>query len=122
MRGMSGKSQIHKALAVLFLEHALHEKGLQRHISGGTLVSSKERNALFVLLLNNWSSAGHTLISFFCWFEVRIRLFVIPKKNSQECSRLAGQQKRGLSPCPIDLRASRPIQPRGASLLRRALP
>ena len=32
--------------------HALHEKGLQRQIGAGTLVSSQERRALFVPLIN----------------------------------------------------------------------
>ena len=32
--------------------HALHEKGLQRQISVVTLVSSQERRALFVPLIN----------------------------------------------------------------------
>ena len=45
-------------------EHALHEKGLQRQIGVGTLVSSQERRALFVLLINRWSNADQLLILF----------------------------------------------------------
>ena len=35
-----------------FLGHALHEKGLQRQIVDGTLVSSQEERALLVPLIN----------------------------------------------------------------------
>ena len=52
MQGMSGNSQTHKALAVHLPEHALHEKGLQKQIGVGTLVSSQEQRALFVPLIN----------------------------------------------------------------------
>ena len=44
--------------------HALHEKGLQGQIGDGTLVSSQERRALAVLVINRLSNAGQTLISF----------------------------------------------------------
>ena len=44
--------------------HALHEEGLQRQIGVGTLVSSQERRALFVPLINRWSNAGQPLILF----------------------------------------------------------
>ena len=50
--------------------HALHEKGLQRQIGVGTLVSTQERKALFVPLVNRGfcSSVGskyELYISFF---------------------------------------------------------
>ena len=66
-------------------------------------------------LINRWfySSVG---------FKYKIKLFVLPKRRSRECSRFAGGQERGLSSCRIDLTASRPIQPRAAPLLRRAPP
>ena len=44
--------------------HALHEKGLQRQKVDGTLVSSQERRALFVTVINRLSTAGQPLISF----------------------------------------------------------
>ena len=50
--------------------HALHEKGLQRQKSVGTLVSSQERRALAVPVINRLSTAGQPLISFlhrFTW-------------------------------------------------------
>ena len=57
------------ARKIIILGHALREKGLQRQISVGTLVSSQERRALFVSLIyrgytadepavNRWSTAG----------------------------------------------------------------
>ena len=39
-------------------EHALHEKGLQRQIGVGTLVSSQERRALFVPRIYRGLTAG----------------------------------------------------------------
>ena len=36
--------------------HALHEKGLQRQVAVGTLVSSQQRRALAVPLTNRWST------------------------------------------------------------------
>ena len=38
--------------------HALHEKGLQRQVGVGTLVSSQERRALLVARINRGSTAG----------------------------------------------------------------
>ena len=43
--------------------HALHEKGLQRQIGVGTLVSSQERRALAVPLINRGSTAGQPLVN-----------------------------------------------------------
>ena len=43
--------------------HALHEKGLQRQISVGTLVSSQERRALAVLVVNRLSTAGQPRVN-----------------------------------------------------------
>ena len=47
---------------------------------------------------------------------------MLPKRRSRECSRFARGQDRGLSSYRIDPRASRPIQPHAAPLLRRAPP
>ena len=38
--------------------NALHENGLQRRKSAGTLVSSQERRAAVVPVINRWSTAG----------------------------------------------------------------
>ena len=54
--------------------------------------------------------------------QVRIRLFVLPKSRSEQCSRFAGGQKGGFYPGRIDLTASRPNQPRPAPPPRRAPP
>ena len=43
--------------------HALHEKGLQRQIGVGTLVSSQERRALVVPLINRLSTAGQPRVN-----------------------------------------------------------
>ena len=43
--------------------HALHEKGLQRQIGVGSLVSSQERMALFVALINGRSTGGQPVVS-----------------------------------------------------------
>ena len=42
--------------------HALHQKGLQKQIAVGTLVSSQQRRALAVPRLNHWSTAGQPLV------------------------------------------------------------
>ena len=47
--------------------HALHKKGLQRQTGVGTLVSSQQRKALAVPLLNRGSTAGQLLVNrLFC--------------------------------------------------------
>ena len=46
-----------------FPGHALHEKGLQRQIGVGTLVSNQERSAPAVPLINRLSSAGQPLVN-----------------------------------------------------------
>ena len=46
-----------------FPGHTLHEKGLQRQISDGPLVSSQERRAVAVPLINRGSTAGHPLVN-----------------------------------------------------------
>ena len=43
--------------------HALHEKGLQRQIGDGTLVSSQERRALAVPLINRGTIAGQPRVN-----------------------------------------------------------
>ena len=52
--------QIYETVFLVFPGHASHEKGLQRQRGADPLVSSQERRALFVSLINRWSSA------FFC--------------------------------------------------------
>ena len=49
-----------RCVAVSFPEHALHEKGLQRQLGVGTLVSNQGRRALVVPRVNRWfcSSVG----------------------------------------------------------------
>ena len=45
------------------LGHDLHEMGLQRQIGVGTLVSSQERRALAVPLINRLATAGQLRIN-----------------------------------------------------------
>ena len=71
--------------------HALHEKGLQRQIADGTLVSSKERRALLVPRINRgqtadeprfkwWSTAGFVPPLIYIGFP----LFVLAKSRSEQ--------------------------------------
>ena len=66
--------------------HALHAKGLQRQIGVVTLVSSQERRALLVPRLNRGSTAGQPVVLFLRRLYVRIRLFVLPKRRSEQLS------------------------------------
>ena len=63
--GLTTKCPGNRAVHVktLFPGHALHEKGLQRHIAVGTLFNSQQRRALAVLRLNRWSTAGQPLVN-----------------------------------------------------------
>ena len=98
--------------------HAVHEKGLQRQIGVGTLVSSQERRALAVPLINRGSTADFVPPSVYIGF----RLFVLPGRRPGQCLRFAGGQEGGLSPGRIDPTASRATQPRSPSPPRRAPP
>ena len=62
--------------------HALHEKGLQRQIGGGTLVSSHEQRALFVPRLNRGSTADFVPPS----VSIGFRLFVLLERRSSDVS------------------------------------
>ena len=70
--------------------YALHEKGLQRQISVGTLASSQERRALLVPRINRWSTAGFVPPSVY----IRFPLFVLPKSPPQHLP-LVRQSVRG---------------------------
>ena len=100
--------------------NALHEKGLQRQISVGTLLSSQERRALFVPLINRRLTADEPLVNrSFCFF--------VGFKNELDCScfrrdihksvldSLEGKQGGGKSLGRIDPTASCPTQPRPAA-------
>ena len=97
-----------RALFPHFPGHALHENSLQRQIRVGTLVSSQERRALAVPLMNRWSIADFVPPSVYIGF----RLFVLPKRCSGKCFRFAGGHEGRLSPGGIDPTAFRPTQPR----------
>ena len=105
-------------IVIIIPGHALHEKGLQRQIGDGTLVSSQERRALAVPLINRGSTADFVPPSVY----IRFRVFVLPKRRPGQFLRLAGGQEGGLSPGRIDTTASRPTQPRSPSPPRRAPP
>ena len=120
-----------RLLYVFFPGHALYDKDLQRQISVGTLVSSQERRALAVQLMNRLSFAGQSLVNCgsaadFVPLSVYmgLRLFVLPKRRPGQYFRFAGGQEGGLSPCRIVPTAFRPssIQPRPPSPPRRARP
>ena len=126
-RGMSG----FWTRQVIIPRHALHEKGLQRQISVGTLVSSQERRALAVPLINRLSTAcqprvnrGSTADFVLQSVYIGFRLFVLPKKSPGQYLRFAGGQERGLFPVRVEQTASRPCptQPRPPSPPRRAPP
>ena len=60
--------------------HALHEKGLQRQIGVGTVVSSQERRALLVPRLNRWSTVCFVPPPVYIGFP----LFVLAKRRSEQ--------------------------------------
>ena len=71
--------------------HALHEKGLQRQITVGTLVNSQQRRALAVPRLNRRSTAGQPRVnrlSFGCFVPppvyIGFPLFVLAKRCSEQ--------------------------------------
>ena len=110
----------------LFPGHALPEKGLQtlkrRRSTGQQPGTQSASRPAFKPLINRGSTTGQPLISFLRRFKIRIRLFVLPKRRSGQCSRFAGGQEGGLFPGWIDPTATRPTLPRPASLPRRAPP
>ena len=63
--------------------HALHEKGLQRQIGVGTLVSSQERRALVAPRINRRITAGQPLVCSPISLR-RIRLLVLPGSRSKQ--------------------------------------
>ena len=65
-----------------FPGHALHEKGLQRQIGDGTLVSSQERRAAVVPRINRVSTADFVPPSVYIGFA----LFALPKKSFKTLS------------------------------------
>ena len=99
--------------------NVLHEKGLQRQIGVGTLVSSQERRALAVPLINRLSAAGQPLVNRGSTADfvppsvyIGFRLFVLPKRHPGQCLRFAGKKKDGcllagptrrrpVLPCPV---------------------
>ena len=114
---------------MILLEHALHEKGLQRYTAVDTLVSSQERRALAVPLINRLSTAyqprvnrGSTAGFVPPSVYIGFRLFVFSKRRPEQCLRFAGRQEEALSHGRIDPTASRPTQPRPPSPHRCALP
>ena len=62
----------------VFPGYALHEKGLQRQIGVGTLVSSQEQRALLVLVINRSSTGRFVPATVYIGFP----LFVLPKTCS----------------------------------------
>ena len=109
--------------------HALHENCLQRQIGVDTLVSSWERRALAVPLINRLPTANQSRVNRESDADfvppsvyIGFRLLVLPKRrpSPEQCLRFARAQEGGLSPGRIDPTASRPAQPRTPSPPRRA--
>ena len=83
LRTKSGRRPALQALFVLsqsILGHSLHEKGSQRQIDVGTLVSIQKRRALLVPQINRLSIA----ILFLHRFTKGFRLFVLQKGRSEQ--------------------------------------
>ena len=57
------EAHFHTLISLPIPGHALHEKGLQRQIGVSTLVSSQERRALAIPLINRLSTAGQPLVN-----------------------------------------------------------
>ena len=93
--------------------HALHEKGLQRQIGVGTLVSSQERRALLVPLINRGSTARFVPPSVYIGFP----LFVLPKRRSGQLSSIAWRARGTFvswANRPVGVRLPVPALPRRA--------
>ena len=91
--------------------YALHEKGLQRQISNGPLVSSQERRAAVTPRINRWSTAGCVPQSVYIGFVCsRFRSVV-----QYSCLRCFGGQEGRSSPGRSVPSASCPAPPRRAS-------
>ena len=59
----------HECFEIPIPGHALHERGLQRHIGDDTLVSSQQRRALAISLINRLSTADEPVVNRgFCSF------------------------------------------------------
>ena len=71
--------------------HALREKSLQKIIGAGTLLSSQERRALAVPLINRWSTADFVPPTVYMGFL----LFVLSTKRPGQCLRFAGGKEGG---------------------------
>ena len=87
--------------------HALHEKGSQRQKSIGPLVSSQERRAAVVSLINRLSTARQPLVVFLDSVYIGCYLSVLPKKRPGRSSPVPWGSK-----WTIVLWAHRPASPR----------
>ena len=85
-------------------EHALHEKGLQRHKGVGALVSSQAGRTLFVPRIYRWSTAGFVPPS----VSEGGCLFVLPESRSKQLRSTVGRARKRLFPGRTDPSASRP--------------
>ena len=70
---------------------ALRERSFQRQIGVGTLVSSQERRALAVPLINRGSTTDFVPPTVYIGF----RLFVLSKSRPGQCLRFAGGKEGG---------------------------
>ena len=90
--------------------YALHEKGLQKQISIGTLASSQKQRALLVSLINRWSTGRCVPPSVYIGFP----LFVLPKNRPQQLSFIRQRVRRSegrFSPGQTDPSARRSARP-----------
>ena len=105
-----------------FPGHALHEKGLQRQIGVGTLVSSQERRALAVLVINRLSTAGQPLISVLHRFtydkgcscfrrDVQDSVFDSLESKREGCLLAGSTRRRAVLPKPDPLSPPRRAPP-----------
>ena len=94
----------------------MHEKGLQRQIGVGPLVSSQERRAAVVPRINRSSTGYRVPPSVYMGF----RLFVLPKRRSGQLSSMPGGKRDG---CLLgEPTRRRPVLPGPAPPPRRAPP
>ena len=102
--------------------HALHEKGLQKQISDGTLVSNKERRALAVPVINRGWAAGQPRNLFLRGFTYEFAWSCFRRVVQDSFLRCPRKQKNRWLPWRTDLSASRSARPGPACSLRRAPP
>ena len=99
--------------------HALHEKGLQRQIGVVTLVSSQERRALAVSLINRLSTADETVVNGgFCssvGFKYELDCSCFRRDVQDSCLRYLGGHERQISPGRTEPSTSLPARPCAAS-------